>query len=46
MKKFWNWVLEVVPIIVGLFWTTIITLGSVAVLIVVVKWLMNLMGVM
>ena len=46
MKKLWYKSAEWLPIVWGLLWCGIITIGSAAVLIAVIKWLLILMGVM
>lgn len=46
MKKFCNWLIDVLPTAWGILWMTIISIGSVAVLILVSKWLLSVMGVM
>jgi hypothetical protein len=46
MKKFFDWLCGWLPVLWGLFWTAIITIGSLALLIVVVKWFMTLVGVL
>lgn len=46
MKKFIKWLEGWLPTLWALLWTAIITVGSIALLITVVKWLMNLLEVM
>lgn len=47
MKKFFNKLSEWLPTLWGVLWMLAITVGSVAVLILVVQWLVNLvMGVL
>ena len=46
MKKFRKEIEGWLAIIWGIIWTATITFGSVAILIVVTKWLLRLMGVM
>lgn len=46
MKKFWNKLWDVLPVLWGSLWIAIITLGSIVVLIWVVKWLLSLLGVL
>jgi hypothetical protein len=46
MKKCFDWLTKVLPTIWGVLWMGIITVGSVACAIAVVKWLLHLMGVL
>ena len=46
MKTLLNKLGEWTPIVWGLLWTMTITIGSVALLITVCKWLLSVMGVM
>lgn len=46
MKKFWDNLMGWLPIVWGILWTGIITFGSVAILIAVVKLLLSAIGVM
>lgn len=46
MKKLWNKLCEVVPILWGILWLVIITVGSVSLLIFVINWFLDLLGVM
>lgn len=46
MKKFFDWLTNVLPVAWGILWMAIISVGSVACLISVVKWLLHQMGVM
>lgn len=46
MKKFFDKLFNVLPPLWGFLWMATITFGSVALLIVVVKWLLRVMGVM
>ena len=45
MKKFWNWLMEALPILWGVLWVCIITVGSIALLIAVSNWLIGMLGV-
>ena len=45
-KKVWDKIWEIVPWLWGLLWLLIITTGSIALLVVVFKWLLSTMGVM
>ena len=46
MKKLWNWFVEALPILWGIMWVWIITVGSIALVISVSQWLLSLLGVM
>ena len=46
MKKFWNWLLEVVPIVWSILLIAIITFGAVTCLIAITKWFLILVGVL
>ena len=46
MKKFWDSMMEWLPMVWGIIWTGIFTFGSVALLITVAKWLLIVMGVL
>lgn len=46
MKKFFDWCTNVLPAVWGVLWMAIITIGSVALLITVVLWLLRVLGVM
>lgn len=46
MKKFWDKLWDVLPVVWGGLWIAIITFGSAALLIVVFRWLLNLLGVL
>lgn len=46
MKKFYDKVCELLPIVWGVLWSFIITIGSIALLITIVKWFLTLVGVM
>lgn len=46
MRKFWRSVEGWLAIIWGILWSVTITIGSVAILIAVTKWLMRVIGVM
>lgn len=46
MKKFWDKIWDIVPLVWSVLWLLIITFGSVALLIVFVKLLLSLVGVM
>jgi hypothetical protein len=46
IKKFYRKLGDILPMIWGMLWFTIITITSVATLIWVTKWLLRLLGVM
>lgn len=46
MKKFYDKLWNIIPTVWGALWLLIITLGSVTLLLVIVKWLMQVLGVM
>ena len=46
LKQFWSGLTEWLPILWGLLWTMIITLGSVLLLWQIIKWLLVLGGVL
>ena len=46
MKKLYDWVWEMLPVLWGLLLVAIITLGSLGILVFVVKWLLALVGVL
>lgn len=45
MKKIYNTIWEILPVLWGMLLIAIITLGSVGILVFVVKWLLTLLGV-
>lgn len=46
MKKLYDKIWEFLPMLWGLFWVGIITIGSISLLILVIKWFLSLVGVM
>ena len=46
MKKLYNSIWEMLPILWGMLLVAIITLGSVGILVYVIKWLLVLLGVL
>ena len=46
MKKLYNTIWEMLPVLWGMLLVAIITLGSVGILVYVIKWLLVLLGVL
>lgn len=46
MKKIYNTIWEVLPVLWGMVLVAIITLGSLGILVFVIKWLLTLLGVL
>ena len=46
MKKLYNTIWEILPVLWGLLLVAIITVGSVGILVYVIKWFLALIGVM
>ena len=46
MKKWYNTIWEILPVLWGMLLVAIITVGSVGLLVVVVKWFLTLVGVL
>ena len=46
MKKFFDWMSKIIPTVWGVLWMLIITFGSIAVAVAVIKWFLSLVGVL
>ena len=46
MKKLYNTIWEMLPVLWGMLLVAIITIGSVGILVFVIKWFLSLVGVM
>ncbi len=46
MKKLYNTIWEILPVLWGLLLVAIITVGSVGILVFVIKWFLTLVGVL
>lgn len=46
MKKIWDWLCKVLPVVWGILWMSVITVMSLALLIAAFQWLLSLVGVM
>lgn len=46
MKKLYNTIWEILPVLWGLLLVAIITLGSIGSLVFVIKWILTLLGVL
>lgn len=46
MKKLYNTIWEILPVLWGMLLVAIITVGSVGILVYVIKWFLSLVGVL
>ena len=46
MKKLYNTIWEILPVLWGMLLVAIITIGSIGILVGVIKWFLTLVGVM
>ena len=46
MKKIYNTIWEILPVLWGMLLVAIITIGSVGILVFVIKWFLTLVGVL
>lgn len=46
MKKWYNTIWEILPVLWGMLLVAVITIGSIGLLVFVVKWVLTLLGVL